>query len=135
MNSIMDNFLKHSKSEKLWHFIMSNPSTVLFSFLLGIASLSAHSDHCRVMGCKAWRRDNAPPGRNGRRPGESKPMAKVIPRCVSLVRTPPASSGHQLPGGDSRWASILVDDVHQARITKGVRKCGMTFGGTNRWIA
>ena len=32
-----------------------------------------------------------------------------------------------MPGGDARSAIYTVDDVHQARIIKGVRGWGMTF--------
>ena len=39
------------------------------------------------------------------------------PPAHGLVRTPPVSGGHQLPGGDSGSASYPVDDVHQVRIT------------------
>ena len=33
-----------------------------------------------------------------------------------------------MPGADTRSATYPVDDIHQARITKGVGGWGMTFG-------
>ena len=44
--------------------------------------------------------------------------ARVSPLVLGLFHTPPANSGHTLPGGggDSRSSSYPLDDVHQARI-------------------
>ena len=58
-------------------------------------------------------------------PGETKiKLATATTQCaMQLVRTPPASGGHQLPGR-LRPASYPVDDVHQAQIAEDVGKRG-----------
>ena len=68
------------------------------------------------------------PGRNGRHPGEAISFwTGSTPQCHhgGLVSILPANGGHPIPGGDSRFASYPMDDVHQARMTKGVREWGM----------
>ena len=97
-------------------------------FFLRIKALSVQSDHCRAMGYRI--------GGGTLVPGEMD-VARVHPyrydqgtlKSRGLVRTPTASGGHPIPGGDTRSASYLVNDVHQARITcKGIWGWGMTFG-------
>ena len=65
--------------------------------------------------------NRANPCRSGQ--GESR-----VHNAHDLIRTPPASGGHPLPGGDSRSASFPVDDVHQARVTEGVWEWRMACG-------
>ena len=58
------------------------------------------------------------PVRNGSSPDGNLPVRALL--CEKyLGRTPPASGGHQLPGGDSGSATCPVD-VHLAQITEGV---------------
>ena len=90
-------------------------------FLLGFKGVwttevnLAHAVWCRVGG-------DIDPGRNER--GAS--LARVNPQRKGLVRTQPATGGHQLQGADSRSASFPVYDVNQDRITEGVGGWGMT---------
>ena len=95
------------------------------SFCL-IKALSVCSDYCRAVwdvGCRI----GSGPGRNRRRPGESIP-ARALPNAKSVRGAPHQPGGHQLPRSDSRSASWLVDDVHQARITWGVQECMVNVG-------
>ena len=48
------------------------------------------------------------------------------PSALGLVRTPPANGGHPIPEGDKKSATYQVDDVHQARMAKGVWGSGVT---------
>ena len=48
----------------------------------------------------------------------------LTPRAHSFVCIPSPSSDHPIPRGGSRFASYLVDDVHQGRITYGVGGIG-----------
>ena len=111
---------------------MLNRTDISFiSIILGfcwIKTLPAHSDHCRAVGSRVW--DDIGPWSSGRHPGEPIPVrAGSVPKAHGLVRTTPASSGHLIPGCDTRSANYPVDDVSQAWITlHGASGLGMAFG-------
>ena len=44
----------------------------------------------------------------------------VLLGSLGLVRASTVSGGHPMTGGDTRPATYLMDDVHQARITSGI---------------
>ena len=60
----------------------------------------------------------------------------ISQRTRQLIHTPPASGGHQLPGGggrgDQESVSCPVDDAHQARLTQGVGEWAMNLGGDKK---
>ena len=85
-----------------------------------IKALSAHSDHCRTMGCRIEGEDSGP-GRNGRHPGEPIPVRPGwAPSAHGLVRSPPASGGHPITGRVirgrhlTRWTTSTRPELHRA---------------------
>ena len=62
---------------------------------------------------------------NPQQPGQSEPL---LPSACFSPNRPAAVTQCRGGGDDSRSPSYAVDDVHQARLTKGVGEWGMTFG-------
>ena len=104
-----------------------------FEFVYKSRFVSVHSNHCRAMGCRIEILGEMDVARvEPNQPGQGDP------HCTrQLVRTTPASGGHQLPGCGSRSASkpVAVGDVHQARIRSGVGGWRVTHDEHKRGIS